>query len=443
MSGQRGSTRSAAGSPLHGPPAAAGLGAGRAATARCGPRRSGEARLDHRLRDRQPAPPARRCTSASGRKFDRVELVDGPGAGAQQRPPRRVRRRELDHYLPKSLRGTRAEPRMASYLRWNPPGPGREGVHRGEGVPRRRWAGSSGRATRQPFALVVDSFDAHEPWDAPRRLIDMYGPPASRGGVEPIQPFPTPAAQHERRCDLDRSGCCAACASCTRPRSRSWTSGSGSFLDRLANLGLADNTLVVLVQRPRRAAGRVRLGRQALLGDAPGADPRAVRDPPPGRARRRGRRRHYFASTHDVGPTVLSVLGVDEPRGMNGADLSPLLDGKPPRKKRSYRTAAYNTFVSAGDGRWLLIADNRPRGAAPVRPQARPRRAPQRRAPPPEAGAPALGLDHQRRRRQAAALPEGVRGLARMKGTDAQAAETLRTQRSAATERVAPLQCCR
>jgi arylsulfatase A-like enzyme len=57
-----------------------------------------------------------------------------------------------------------------------------------------------------------------------------------------------------------------------------------------------------------------------------------------------------------VGPTVLSVLGVDEPRGMNGADLSPLFDGRTPRTNRSYRTSSYNTFLSASDGRWLLIA---------------------------------------------------------------------------------------
>ena len=32
--------------------------------------------------------------------------------------------------------------------------------------------------TRQPFALVVDSFDAHEPWDVPKRISDMYARPS-------------------------------------------------------------------------------------------------------------------------------------------------------------------------------------------------------------------------------------------------------------------------
>jgi arylsulfatase A-like enzyme len=72
--------------------------------------------------------------------------------------------------------------------------------------------------------------------------------------------------------------------------------------------------------------------------------------------RGRGRASNYYASTHDIGPTVLSVLGVDEPRGMNGADLSPLFNGRRPRPKRTHRTSAYSTHVSAADDRWLLLA---------------------------------------------------------------------------------------
>ena len=43
---------------------------------------------------------------------------------------------------------------------------------------------------------------------------------------------------------------------------------------------------------------------------------------------------------------------------MDGVDLSPLLDGKRPAKKRPYRTASYNDHVAAADDRWLLISDN-------------------------------------------------------------------------------------
>ncbi len=53
------------------------------------------------------------------------------------------------------------------------------------------------------------------------------------------------------------------------------------------------------------------------------------------------------------------MLGVDRVEGMNGVDLSPLMEGRAPSKKRGYRTASYNTYVSAGDDRWLLISGPR------------------------------------------------------------------------------------
>jgi arylsulfatase A-like enzyme len=72
-----------------------------------------------------------------------------------------------------------------------------------------------------------------------------------------------------------------------------------------------------------------------------------------------GRTSNYFASPHDIGSTVLSVLGAQRPKGMNGVDLSPLFDGNPPRTKRQFRTACYGDYVSASDGRWLLISGDR------------------------------------------------------------------------------------
>ena len=91
-----------------------------------------------------------------------------PGAAAQAAEARGLAA-ELDQYLPPVLRGTSAEPRMAAYLAVNPRGRDEEDhlaarvFREGDGLAR---LGAHGP---QPFALVVDSFDAHEPWDAPRR----------------------------------------------------------------------------------------------------------------------------------------------------------------------------------------------------------------------------------------------------------------------------------
>ena len=288
-------------------------------------------------------------------KFDRVELVAGQ-VPVRRRPPHLPSRRELDDYLPKALRGTTAERRMANYLALNPRNR-REQNYNAAKVFREamgwiEWA----RGLQQPFALVVDSFDAHEPWDAPRRLVDMYGPARIGGGLEPIQPFETPAARssdiHLSRRLLRRMRQLYA-AEVTLVDV--WL---GHFLDRLEDLGLADNTLLFLV-----SDHGVLLGEHGWVGKRYSEMhqelthvPLVMRHPA-GRAK--GRTNGYYASTHDIGPTVLSMLGVDEPRGMNGADLSPLFNGRQPRKKRGYRTSAYNPHVSAGDARWLLIAGNR------------------------------------------------------------------------------------
>ena len=285
-------------------------------------------------------------------RFDRVELVEGQVPARKGR--RRVSGRELDHHLPKALRGSRAEPRMRNYLSHNAPGrPERD--YNAAKVFREAGGWLEWARARQPFALVVDSFDAHEPWDAPRRLIDMYGP-AGPHGVEPIQPFATPAG---RASDLDLTKRLLR-------RMRQLYAAEvtlvdvwlGRFLDRLENLGLAENTLVVLL-----SDHGVLLGERGWVGKRYSEMheelthvPFAMRHPG---GKGRGRASSYLASTHDVGPTVLSVLGVDRPRGMTGADLSPLFDGRRPRKKRTHRTASYNTYVSAADDRWLLIAGNR------------------------------------------------------------------------------------
>jgi arylsulfatase A-like enzyme len=288
------------------------------------------------------------------RKFDRVELVDGQ-VPLRRKPKRRVSKAELNRHLPPALRGSRAEPHMAAYLAANPRDRREEDflaarVFR-NGMNWIEWA-----QARQPFALVIDSFDAHEPWDAPRRLKDLYGPPSA--ALEPIQPFATPAAKYR---SLDLSA-----ALLRRMRQLYAAEVSlvdawlGQFLDRLANLGLAENTLIVLI-----SDHGVLLGEYGWVGKRYSEIhtelshvPFLIRHPA-GKAK--GQASSYWAQTHDVGPTVLSVLGYEAPGHMNGANLAPLLDGAQPSQRRSYVVASYNDHVAARDGRWLLISDNQGR----------------------------------------------------------------------------------
>ena len=284
------------------------------------------------------------------RRFDRVELVDGQ-VPVRRKPKRKVSQRQIDHHLPPEVRDSRAEPRMGAYLAINPRVRAEEDYNAAkvfrEGMGWIEWA-----RTQQPFALVIDSFDAHEPWDAPRRLVDLYGPPRP-DGVEPIQPFATPAGEWR---ELGLSpGLLRRMRQLYAAEVTLVDLWLGKFLDRLANLGLDESTMVVLV-----SDHGVLLGEYGWVGkrysemhQALTHVPLIIRHP-----QEKGKRSasHYYASTHDIGPTVLSAAGIDVPGHMNGVDLTPVLEGKRPRKKRGYRTASYNTYVSAGDDRWLLIS---------------------------------------------------------------------------------------
>ena len=69
-----------------------------------------------------------------------------------------------------------------------------------------------------------------------------------------------------------------------------------------------------------------------------------------------GQTSDFFASTHDVPRTILSMMGIRAPGQMNGEDLSVIFDGKEPPERRWF-TSCYDDHVLAGDADWFLLAD--------------------------------------------------------------------------------------
>ncbi len=204
-------------------------------------------------------------------------------------------------------------------------------------------------ATRkQPFFLTVDCYDPHEPWDPPKEYVRMYDP-EPYSGPEPHQPTQGPSDYLTER-ELKRM--------------RAWYAGElsmmdrwlGRFLEKAQEMGLFENTLIVLLGDHGHL-----LGEHGYVGKVhTELYPELVEIPfmirhPEGRGA--GRTSEHYASTHDVAPTILGALGLEATEPMEGQDLSVLLDGRKP-PERDHFTLGYNDWAWARDERFAMFSRN-------------------------------------------------------------------------------------
>ncbi len=211
---------------------------------------------------------------------------------------------------------------------------------------------------RQPFFLGVDSFDPHEPFDAPPLYVRMMEHNKLLGiqkekGILPIQPFLTPASQISKLdIDPETLELVRDLYAAELTYTDVWI---GKLLNKLHDLGLADNTIVYYL-----SDHGVTLGEHGIIGKStPRPYPEIHHVPymihhPEGKLS--GQSSGYFASTHDVARTILSFFGVRAPGLMNGEDLTVLFDGKDPSPRPHY-TACYQETWICGDRDWLMISN--------------------------------------------------------------------------------------
>ena len=285
------------------------------------------------------------------RSFDRFAATGGQlGVGL---PPSSVSDRELRHWIHPAIDDSAVRRRVRKYLANGHYSHDesasfaarvfRDGIDMVEGAP----AG-------KPFAVVIDTFQPHEPWTPPRRYLDMYA--RSRWGREPSFPLYTSASSYlsngERAAVLNRM---RALYAAELTMTDHWL---GVFLDRLRKLGQYESTAFVLVGDhgiylgDHGWTGKISTDLHPALIQVP----LIVVDP---RRRRAGRESGWFASTHDVGPPVLSMAGVPAPRPMTGADLSRVFRGKS-LPSRPYAFGGYRDNFFIRSDRWALTGTNRP-----------------------------------------------------------------------------------
>jgi arylsulfatase A-like enzyme len=208
-------------------------------------------------------------------------------------------------------------------------------------------------ARKRPFALIVDTYEAHEPWTPPPPYTDMYG---DWGEREPSMPRYARVGEwlgdREREPVLRRMRQLYAAEVTMTDR---WL---GVLLDRLHDLNLERETVVALI-----ADHGILLGEHGWTGKISTAlHPALIRVPmvivdPAGR--RAGAESNWFASTHDLAPTLLSMLDVKAPRAMNGVDMSPLFAGNA-LPKRDYAFGGYHNSFFIRTRRWALSGRNEP-----------------------------------------------------------------------------------
>lgn len=203
------------------------------------------------------------------------------------------------------------------------------------------------RKREKPFFMVVDSFDPHEPWDPPEEYVDLYD--GNYEGPEPYSPIYGDAGYLSER-QLERMHARYAGEVTMTDR---WL---GYFIDRLEELGFMEDTAILLLSDHGHT-----FGEHGTVGKPSYALWPELTDIPflifHPEGKKAGESSDYYASTHDVAPTVLGLLGLASPVPMDGQDLSVLLDEKEP-EPRGHFTLGYNNQVMTRDDEFAMIGRN-------------------------------------------------------------------------------------
>jgi arylsulfatase A-like enzyme len=199
----------------------------------------------------------------------------------------------------------------------------------------------------RPFVLTVDCYDPHAPWDPPEEYVDMYD--SGYDGPEPFSPVDVVTDYLSGR-QIQRMRALYSGEVTMMDR---WL---GRFLDKMVERNLFDNTLLIAISDHGIAHGE-----HGVVGKLPSTlwpevtdIPFLIRHP---EGKGAGTTSDYYASTHDVAPTILGFLGIEPPQPLDGQDLSVMLEGGEP-KARPHSTLGYHDHVFTRDEEYAMISRN-------------------------------------------------------------------------------------
>src|SRR5215218_814723 len=199
----------------------------------------------------------------------------------------------------------------------------------------------------RPFFLTVDCYDPHAPWDPPERYADMYD--GGYDGPEPFAPVDGSSYYLSGR-QIRRMSALYSGEVTMMDR---WL---GRFLDKMEELDLFDNTLLIALSDHGVAHGE-----HGVVGKIPFTlwpevtdIPFLIRHP---EGKGAGTTSDYYASTHDVAPTILGFLGIEPRQELDGQDLSVMLEGGE-LEARPHFSIGYNDHVWTRDDRYVMFSTN-------------------------------------------------------------------------------------
>jgi arylsulfatase A-like enzyme len=273
--------------------------------------------------------------------------------GQQQdrwKSPATVSEQELDRYRPSDTEVNRGLPEMYRQHVANTRGINHE---RDTSTARTfQWAMDFlvDNRSNTPFYLMVDCFDPHEPWEAPRHYYERYANPNYTGRTIPHTPYDaleTFGTQDE----LDNI---IAHYSGLVTLMDTWF---GKFMTQLDSLGLGDNTWVIFAgdhgtnfaDNPEHVVGKPA---RALY---PGTMhvPLMVRHPQQVHA---GTTVDDLTYLIDIPTTIYYVSGTVSADGTDGHSLTGYFDGNV-LDPRDYLTCRYSNFVWYRDDEYWIFCD--------------------------------------------------------------------------------------
>jgi arylsulfatase A-like enzyme len=186
---------------------------------------------------------------------------------------------------------------------------------------------------------MADCYDPHEPWDPPEEYVSLYDE-----GYKGKEPLDDNYGSDDYLTDRQLLRMRALYAAEVTMMDR-WL---GKFIERAHELGVMEKTLFVVVSDHGHLLGEH--GYTGKLANALYPELTdivfMVRHPQGDGA---GKSSDFYVSTHDVAPTILGFLGVEQHEPMDGQYLGPILEGKEPEQPRDHFTQGYKNYVCCRD----------------------------------------------------------------------------------------------